>query len=100
MVIVIFHRWNTSSSLRGYTVALVIASPLISHASKKEDKIRRPNNGQNPCEVNWLDPQPDRESSDYEEYIVQLEKIQEEIGVYRGFHQPPTEEEYIRLIQG
>ena len=53
-----------------------------------------------PCEVNWLDPQPDRESSYYEEYIVQLEKIQNETDTYRGFHQPPTEEEYHRLVEG
>ncbi len=52
------------------------------------------------CEVNWLNPQPDRGSSDYEEYIVQLEKIQDEIGMYRGFHHPPTEEEYHRLVGG
>ncbi len=57
-------------------------------------------NNERPCEVNWLDDQPDRESSDYEEYIVQLEKIQDEIGMYRGFHQPPTEEEYHRLVEG
>ncbi len=56
--------------------------------------------GNESCEVNWLDPQPDRESSDYEEYSVQLEKIQDEIGMYRGFHQPPTEEEYHRLVEG
>ena len=52
------------------------------------------------CEVNWLDPEPDRESSDYEEYIVKLEKIQDEIGMYRGFYQPPTKEEYHRLVEG
>jgi hypothetical protein len=56
--------------------------------------------GNNFCEVNWLDPEPDRESSDYGQYIVQVEEIQDEIGMYRGFHQPPTEEEYIRLIEG
>jgi hypothetical protein len=37
-----------------------------------------------PCEVNWLDPEPDRESGEY-------------VDLYRGFHQPPTEEEYHRL---
>ena len=52
-----------------------------------------------PCAVNWLDPEPDRESSDYEEYIVELEEMNTyEVQLYRGFHQPPTEEGYRRLI--
>jgi hypothetical protein len=52
-----------------------------------------------PCEVNWLDPEPDRESSDYRQYIEELQKIENEVGFYRGFHQPPTEEEYQRLCE-
>jgi hypothetical protein len=52
-----------------------------------------------PCAVNWLDPEPDGESSDYEEYIAKLEEMNTyEVQFYRGFHQPPTEEEYRRLI--
>ena len=51
-----------------------------------------------PCEVNWLDPEPDRESSDYEEYIVELQKLDRKLGMYRGFHRPPTEEEYNILV--
>ena len=46
-----------------------------------------------PCEVNWLDPEPDRASSGYEKYIEYLRKI-DGVDFYRGFHQPPTEEEY------
>ena len=55
------------------------------------------------CEVNWLDPEPDRESIDYEEYIMQLGYVQEiklksrEVDFYKGFYHPPTEEEYRRL---
>ena len=52
----------------------------------------------NPCEVNWLDPEPDRGSSDYEKYIEELQEIQGEVGMYRGFRQPPTEEEYNALV--
>jgi hypothetical protein len=51
------------------------------------------------CEVNWLDPEPDRESGDYEEYIAKLQEMHDEVQLYRGFHQPPTEEEYQRLVQ-
>ena len=50
-----------------------------------------------PCEVNWLDPEPNRESSDYGQYIEEFQKIENEVGFYKGFHQPPTEEEYDRL---
>jgi hypothetical protein len=50
-----------------------------------------------PCEVNWLDPEPDRESSDYGKYIGELQKTNRQVNFYKGFHQPPTEEEYNRL---
>ncbi len=49
------------------------------------------------CEVNWLDPEPERESSDYEKYTEELQKTNRQVGFYKGFHQPPTEEEYNRL---
>jgi hypothetical protein len=51
-----------------------------------------------PCEVNWLDPEPESGSSDYEEYIEELQKIERKVGLYRGYRQPPTEEEYHGLI--
>ncbi len=51
------------------------------------------------CEVNWLDPEPDIESSDYEEYTEALRKIEDQVTMYRGFHEPPTEEEYNRLYE-
>jgi hypothetical protein len=52
-----------------------------------------------PCEVNWLDPEPDRESRDYEKYIEGLQKIDRWLSFYKGFHQPPTEEEYNILVE-
>lgn len=48
-----------------------------------------------PCEVIWLDPQPDVDSSDYDEYIEELHEIERQV-VYRGYYQPPTEEQYTR----
>jgi hypothetical protein len=54
----------------------------------------------NPCEVNWLDPEPDNDSSDYEIYSEELQKIENEVRFYRGFRQPPTLEEYRRLTEG
>ena len=52
------------------------------------------------CEVNWLDPLPDKESSDYVEFLEKLQQIENEQGdVYKGYHQPPTQEEYNRLVE-
>eukprot|EP00984_Skeletonema_dohrnii_P033179 scaffold28851_cov72-Skeletonema_dohrnii-CCMP3373.AAC.1 len=53
----------------------------------------------NSCEINWLDPEPDRESNDYDVYIRELQSIQEDIFCYEGYHQPPTEEEYKRVCE-
>ncbi len=51
----------------------------------------------NPCEVNWLDPEPDRDSSDYEKYTEELQGVEREVHrFYKGWYQPPTEEEYNR----
>jgi hypothetical protein len=51
------------------------------------------------CEINWLDPEPDRENDDYDAYAKKLASIQEEITIYKGYHEPPTEEEYRRLCR-
>jgi hypothetical protein len=53
----------------------------------------------NPCEVNWLDPEPDRGTSVYTKYIEELQRIKRWIGTYRGFQQPPTEDEYYGLLE-
>jgi hypothetical protein len=50
-----------------------------------------------PCEVNWLDPEPDRESGDYGKYVKKLQEMNSKVEFFKGFHQPPTEEEYNRL---
>jgi len=49
------------------------------------------------CQINWLDPEPSSDNSDYAAYIAELEHIERRIGFYRGYHEPPTEEEYRRL---
>jgi hypothetical protein len=49
------------------------------------------------CEINWLDPEPSSESSVYEAYSRKLQCIERRVDFYRGYHQPPTEEEHRRL---
>ncbi|KAK1746878.1 hypothetical protein QTG54_002222 [Skeletonema marinoi] len=53
----------------------------------------------NLCEINWLDPEPCCESSDYGTYIKELQDVERCVGFYRGYYQPPTEAEYRRLIE-
>ena len=48
----------------------------------------------NPCDVNWLDPEPGRESKFYAWYIRKAQEMEDEVTMYKGFFQPPTEEEY------
>ena len=54
-------------------------------------------NYDDPCEVNWLDPEPDKGSSDYSKYIQDLLDLERDVDRYRGFYQPPTQEEYNEL---
>eukprot|EP00984_Skeletonema_dohrnii_P034655 scaffold33624_cov191-Skeletonema_dohrnii-CCMP3373.AAC.4 len=49
------------------------------------------------CQINWLDPEPSSDYGDYAAYIAELEHIEQRIGFYRGYHEPPTGEEYRRL---
>ena len=49
--------------------------------------------------MNWLDPEPDRESIGYKEYIAEKRELDRMVELYKGFYQPPTEEEYIRLVE-
>jgi hypothetical protein len=54
-----------------------------------------------PCELNWLDPEPDRESSDdYSNYVEELREIESRLDIFRGFYQPPTQAEFFRLLFG
>ena len=49
------------------------------------------------CEINWLDPEPSRESNDYDAFIAELHQVEgrSRLNYFRGYLQPPTEEEYI-----
>jgi hypothetical protein len=70
-----------------FDIVLVQAGSRVGYRWESED-------GKHQCEVNWLDPEPGRESNDYEAYIAESLGIALSVSKYRGFHQPPTEEEY------
>ncbi len=88
-------EWESSSvplesdHLPPFKITFVEAGSRLGY--RWEDKY-----GNESCEVNWLDPEPDRDSSDYEIYVEELRNMRQ-VNFYRGFHQPPTEEEYQRL---
>ena len=44
--------------------------------------------------INWLDPEPSSDNSDYEIYVEELQRIEKRINCFKGFYQPSTEEEY------
>ena len=46
-----------------------------------------------PCEVNWLDPEPESGSSGYEDYVADYHHIRK-ADSYRGYYDPPSEEKY------
>jgi len=77
-------------------VDFVRAGSRVGWRWKAEEKYKQ---NSNTCEINWLDPEPDRESNDYDVYIRELQSIQEDIFCFEGYHQPPTEEEYKRLCE-
>mmetsp|Transcript_2349 Transcript_2349/g.3520 ORF Transcript_2349/g.3520 Transcript_2349/m.3520 type:complete len:411 (+) Transcript_2349:187-1419(+) len=72
-------------------VRLVTAGSRVGYQWESAD-------GEHPCEVNWLDPEPHRESSDYEKYIRELRVIERQVRFFRGFQQPPSRDAFnVRL---
>ncbi len=53
----------------------------------------------NSCEIHWLDPEPDRDSSNYGDYERELQSIQEDIFCFEGYHEPPSQDDYKRLCE-
>eukprot|EP00984_Skeletonema_dohrnii_P034652 scaffold33624_cov191-Skeletonema_dohrnii-CCMP3373.AAC.1 len=58
-----------------------------------------PENGRHSCEINWLDAEPSSDSSGYQTYIEELQRVQRNVNFYRGYYEIPTEEEYHRLCE-
>jgi hypothetical protein len=51
------------------------------------------------CEINWLNPEPSSDSSGYQTYIEELQRVQRNVNFYRGYYEIPTEDEYHRLCE-
>jgi hypothetical protein len=51
------------------------------------------------CEINWIDPKPELGTENYSSYVQDLVYITRKSDFYKGYHQPPTEEEYKELCR-
>ena len=49
--------------------------------------------------INWLDPEPSSDNSDYEIYVEELQRIEKRIDIFKDYYEPPTEEEYRGLCE-
>ncbi len=49
------------------------------------------------CEINWLEPEPEIQGSDLENYNRQLRFLRNETNYFSGFYNPPTEDEFNQL---
>jgi hypothetical protein len=93
-----YEQMNEESTAPPFLISLVVAGTRIGYQWENEGFFPQY------CEVNWLDPEPDKDSSDYAKYVEELQEIEEYqadssngADFYEGFHQPPTQEEYIAL---
>ena len=74
-----------------FYVRFVKAGPRIGYRWETEDDM--------PCEVIWLDPEPESGTIDYYDYASGYQRIQGEFSIYRGYYEPPTEEQYTLLYE-
>ena len=74
-----------------FSIRLVEVGPRIGYRWQTRDF--------DPCEINWLDPEPESGSIGYEDYLADYNRIQGEISLYRGYYEPPTEEQYTLLYE-
>ena len=54
--------------------------------------------------INWLDPEPSRDSKEYQTYVEEMQRIEDEhlapeFFNYREFAVPPTGEEFEVLLE-
>jgi hypothetical protein len=88
-----WYDWDEECVRPPFCVSLVVAGTRIGYRWENcEDDSSC-------CEVNWLDPEPDKDSSEYGKYIADLQRIENHVNFYKGHHQPPSQEEYIRLVE-
>ncbi len=73
-----------------FSIRLVEVGPRIGYRWQTRDF--------DPCEINWLDPEPESGSSGYEDYVADYHRIRK-ADFYRRYYDPPSEEEYNLLYE-
>ncbi|KAL3795084.1 hypothetical protein ACHAWO_009247 [Cyclotella atomus] len=48
------------------------------------------------CETIWMDPAPQRSDPGYDLYLLELEKVNEDVVFYKGFFAPPSQDEHLQ----
>ncbi len=87
-----YQMWGKNIPKPPFRVVFVQAGSRIGYQWKSNSARRYA------CEVIWLDPEPNRESSGYETYVKEMHEIEQCVS-FRGFQQPPTAEEF-SLLRG
>jgi hypothetical protein len=49
------------------------------------------------CETIWMDPAPKYSDPGYDLYLLELQKINQDVGFYKGFFAPPSQQEHLRM---
>ena len=89
-----WYDWDEDNVSPPFCISLVEAGTRFGYQWKDDA-------GEECCEVNWLDPiwyQMKKAVTMKNSYLDDLEQIKSEIDLYKGYHQPPTQEEYNRLV--
>jgi hypothetical protein len=48
------------------------------------------------CETIWMDPAPKRSDPGFDLYLLELQKVNQDVVFYKGFFAPPSQEEHLR----
>ena len=49
------------------------------------------------CEAQWFDAEPNPSDDNYDVYLKELKEIEKDVGFYKGFVTPPSQEEHLEL---
>ena len=49
------------------------------------------------CEPQWFDAEPNPSDDNYDVYLKELKEVEKDVGFYKGFVTPPSQEEHLEL---
>ena len=51
------------------------------------------------CEINWFDPEPSSTGEGYQKYLKAVNRLQSDVGIFRGITSPPTQDEFVQIAE-